>query len=145
MDEDEIRGLGEGPEMPLDPNEPLTVEELMAEIKRLSNRLAVIEAGREPPRPQWAPPTPAALKEEIEKGPLAEFLAKDWADVFGPHPTKRKELAFREGRLKDDAAFDIHKRLTATEGLNKKSRAEECGWGNSWPWKLVKEAKQLKG
>ncbi len=59
-----------------------------------------------------AVPTPAQLKAEIEGGPLAADLAAYWTDVFEPHPTKQEELAYREGKLKPDAAFEIHRILT---------------------------------
>lgn len=54
--------------------------------------------------------SPAELKAEIERRPE---LAALWADVFPPHETKREQLAHREGQLKPDAAFEIHRRLVA--------------------------------
>lgn len=52
-------------------------------------------------------PTPADLKAEIDGGPLAAELAAWWSDVFEPHPTKQAQLAYREGKLKPDAAWEI--------------------------------------
>jgi len=49
-------------------------------------------------------PTPSELKTEITTGPLAADLAPFWADVFAED--------FRAGRLKPDAAFEIHRVLT---------------------------------
>jgi len=57
-------------------------------------------------------PTPAQLKAEIEGGPFAAELAPYWADVFTAHPTLGSKLAYREGKLKPDAAFAIHRILT---------------------------------
>lgn len=64
-------------------------------------------------------PTPAQLKAEIEGGPLAEELTSFWADVFGPHPTKQEAMAYREGKLKPDAAWEIHRILTDTSRRTK--------------------------
>lgn len=50
--------------------------------------------------------TLAELKAEIESGPLAADLAPFWADTFPFHPK-----VDREGILKPDAAFEIHRRL----------------------------------
>lgn len=55
-------------------------------------------------------PTPQALKEEIESGPFSGELSPYWADIFTPHPT-RPEVDSRVGRLKPDAAFEIHRIL----------------------------------
>ena len=120
----------------------MTMEEFEKELVVLRARVAELEAQVDPPRPTWTPPTPAQLKSVIETGPLAAALAPLWADVFEPHPTKRKELAFREGLLKPDAAFGIHKLLTdGGDG----SHAVGLGWGNGWSYKLVQEAKKVKG
>lgn len=69
-------------------------------------------------------PTPEKIRAEIEAGPLADVLRPHWLDVFGPHPTKREELRHREGMLRCDAAFAIHKLL--------KDRLEELGWELDW-------------
>lgn len=55
-------------------------------------------------------PTPQALKEEVESGPLAADLAAYWSDTFQAHPTK-PGLDSRVGRLKPDAAFEIRRVL----------------------------------
>ena len=91
-----------------------------------------------PPEPV-SPPTLEQLVKEIESGPLSMVLAIDWGDVFPPHPTLLEKLKHREGQLKCDAAFAIHRLLT-TAGKSGQSRSEELGWGNGWSWKLVRDA-----
>lgn len=78
-------------------------------------------------------PTREQLRNEIENGPLAAELAPFWADVFGPH--HKKELDWRIGILKEDAAFEIRRILI------ERGRADELGWGRDWSHKLVVAAK----
>lgn len=109
----------------------MTLEELEAEFKKLKARL---DAQENPPSSKLVSPTPKELKDEIEKGPLADKLAKYWNDVFGEH--HKKELQFRVGKLKCDAAYDIQQILI-------KKRCEELGWSTNWPYKLIIRAKEL--
>ena len=123
--------------------------EIDDKVAALERRIAELEAQVDPPRPTWTPPTPAQLKVEIETGPFAARLAVSWADVFGPHfkiidgqRVRTTDLDYRIGRLKPDAAFGIHKLLTdGGDG----SHAVGLGWGNGWSYKLVQEAKKVKG
>lgn len=116
-------------------------EELLGRIKELERRLEELDARGPEGLP---PPTPEALVEEVERGPLAAELAPLWADVFERHPSHGDKLAFREGRLKTDAAFEIHKRLTASGPGGGPSRSSALGWADSWDWKLVGKAHEAK-
>lgn len=56
--------------------------------------------------------TLAELKAEIESGPLASELAAWWADVFDDPEPQRTKLPHRQGWLKPDAAYEIHRILS---------------------------------
>jgi len=113
----------------------------------------------------------AALREEIENGPLAAELAPLWGTVFQSpgdapaipqlqdpqKPTSSEVQALvewkarysvwevktnRAGKLVGDAAYEIHKLLTSPGKTGGPSRAEELGWGSNWQYKLVQTAKE---
>jgi hypothetical protein len=115
-------------------------ESMGARLAKLEAQIAALTEERAKQPPELPVPSPADLRAEIETGPLAAELAPFWADVFGPHKTKRKELKWREGKLKPDAAEAIKVALT-TLGPDGRSRCDELGWSTGWTHKLVAQAK----
>lgn len=96
-------------------------EEQGRQIAEMREQLASL---RERKGREYRKPALDELRAEITAGPLAEQCESHWLDVFEPHPTLREKLRHREGMLKSDAAFAIHKILL--------SRAEELGWDLAW-------------
>lgn len=107
--------------------DPDTLEGLKARIVVLEAELTALQSRKER---EYRRPTYEEIRQEIELGPLAAQCKPHWLDVFEPHPNTtphipgtpslREKLRHREGMLKSDAAFAIHKILLP--------RAEELGW-----------------
>lgn len=71
--------------------------------------------------------TLAELKAEIESGPLASELAAWWADVFDDPEPLRTKLAFRQGTLKPDAAYEINRILSDSTKRTKANKLVSRG------------------
>lgn len=104
--------------------------------------------------PSLFDPTLDDIRAEILHGPLAHQLLPFWNDVFEPFrecasdeenrrlgkPTKRELLASREGHIKPDAAFEIHRLLTT----GKNSRVNTLHW-EKFTMKMVQQAHDERG
>lgn len=72
-------------------------------------------------------PTAAQLKQEVESGPLALELAPFWADVFDDPEPLRTKLLHRQGMLKPDAAYEIHRILSDSSKRTKANKLVSRG------------------
>lgn len=71
--------------------------------------------------------TLAELKTEITSGPLALELAPFWADVFDDPEPQRTKLLHRQGWLKPDAAYEIHRILSDSSKRTKSNKLVSRG------------------
>lgn len=72
-------------------------------------------------------PTLSELKAEIQSGLLASECAAWWSDVFDDPEPLRTKLAFRQGLLKPDAAFEIHRILSDSSKRTKANKLVSRG------------------